>query len=444
MRVEIVSIGEELVLGEIADTNARHIGRELAERGIEIARTTVVGDDRGEVAAAFGEALSRADVVLATGGLGPTEDDLTREGLADALGVELVESPEARDMIARYRRGVPPSGMDLRQARVPRGADIIPNPRGTAPGIRAEREGRLVFVMPGVPHEMKGMFSEQVLPEILSHVSSQTPSAGRVVRTTSLTRPGRAVRHLVVFGVRESDIAARVAGIESEEAGVRLGTRATDGVITVRVVARGETDPAAEEKAAAAAHEIRKRLGEGVVAEGDRTLAEIVAGEATAGGITLAVAESCTGGMIAARLVAIPGVSSVLLEGVVAYSDEAKTRRLGVPPELIAEKGAVSPEVARAMAEGARRESGADVSVAVTGIAGPGGGTPEKPVGLVYLAASSGLGEEVIERRFVVPGRGGDREHVRRCTAETALWMLLRHVRSARGRADVPPEMTPD
>jgi nicotinamide-nucleotide amidase len=423
MRVEIISIGEELVLGEIADTNARHIGRGLAERGTEIARTTVVGDDWSEIAAAFREALRRADVVLATGGLGPTADDLTREGLADALGVELVESPVARDMVARGRKGAPPGAMDLRQARVPRGADIIPNPRGSAPGIRAERDGRLVFVMPGVPHEMKGMFAERVLHEVLSRVPGPAPSAGR------------AVRHLVVFGVREADIAARVAGVESEEAGIRLGTRATDGVTVVRVVARGESDRSAEEKAAAAADEIRRRLGEGVVAEGDRTPAEIVAEEAVAGGITLAVAESCTGGMIAAQLVAMPGVSSVLLEGVVAYSNEAKTKRLGVPPELIADKGAVSPEVALAMAEGARRESGADVSVAVTGIAGPGGGTPEKPVGLVCLAASSDLGDEVIERRFVVPGWGGDREHVRRRATETALWLLLRHVERVRGKA---------
>ena len=261
MRVEIISIGEELVLGEIADTNARHIGRELAERGIEIARTTVVGDDRGEVAAAFSEALCRADIVLATGGLGPTEDDLTREGLADALGVALVESPEAWDTIARRRKDAPPGEMDLRQARVPLGADIIPNPRGSAPGIRAEREGRLVFVMPGVPHEMKGMFEEQVRPEVLSHVNGRAacvrlrrcPTKGRAPSA------GRAVRHLVVFGVREADIAARVAGVDSEEAGVRLGTRATDGVITVRVVARGETDRSAVEKAAAAAHGVRAR-----------------------------------------------------------------------------------------------------------------------------------------------------------------------------------------
>ncbi len=410
MRIEIISIGDELRLGEIADTNVQYMGARLAGLGIEITRTALVGDDRNEIASAFRDALARADVVLATGGLGPTEDDITREGLADALGVELTERPEARETITRRRKGRPLSEMDLRQAYAPRGAELIPNPRGSAPGLKAERDGRVVFVMPGVPHEMKGMFEEAVLPEIIKRAPVS----------------GRAVRHLVVFGVAESIIAARVAGLEAEHA-VSLGTRATDGVITVRVVAHAETDEQAERNASSTIEEIKEKLGEGVVAEGDRTLAEVVAAEAIESQVTLAVAESCTGGMIAARLVATPGVSSVLLEGVVAYSNRSKMKRLGVPEELLQEKGAVSPEVAQAMAEGARRESGADCSVAVTGIAGPDGGTEEKPVGLVYLAAASEQGSEVIERRFT-----GNREHVRRRSTETALWLLLQHVRRAR------------
>lgn len=427
MRIEIISIGDELRLGEIADTNAQYIGARLSAHGIELARTVLVGDDREEIASAFREALSRADVVLATGGIGPTEDDLTREGLADALGAELVELPEAREMIARRKKDQPLSEMDLRQARAPRWdtgrADLIPNPRGSAPGLRAELRGSLVFVMPGVPHEMKGMFEEAVLPDVLA----RAPAGGR------------AVRHLIVFGVREAEIAARVKGLDAEHS-VRIGTCATDGVITVRVLACADTDESASERADAAAGEISRRLGEGVVAEGDRSIAAVVAAEAMEGNVTLAVAESCTGGMIAERLVAVPGVSSVLLEGVVAYSNGAKVRRLGVPAELLQEKGAVSREVALAMAEGARRASGADVSVAVTGVAGPGGGMDEKPVGLVYFAASSGLGSEVfsevIERRFITPGQSRDREHVRRRSTETALWLLLQHVRRHVGRQE--------
>lgn len=417
MRIEIVSTGDELVLGEIADTNAAEIASALEAEGLAVSRVTVVGDDRAEVGAAYREALGRADVVIATGGLGPTEDDLAREGLADALGEPLERRADAEREIAERAAlyGRPVLETDRRQALAPRGARLIPNPRGSAPGLRAEAAGRTIYVLPGVPHEMRGMFRKAVLPEVVA-------SAGG---------PRGALRHLVVQGMPEAEVAARLAGLARE--GLQVGTRTRAGVITVRLRASAATREGAACVAEDAAAAARGRLGDAVVGEGDRTLGEIVTEFALANGLTLAVAESCTGGLVAAALVAAPGVSGALVEGWVTYSNRAKVRRLGVPEEMIDGKGAVSAEVARAMAEGARRESGADVALGVTGIAGPGGGTRQKPVGLVHFAVASAAGTEAEERRF-----RGSRDVVRRRATEVGLRFLLGGLRraAAAGAAD--------
>jgi len=414
MRIEIVSTGDELVLGEIADTNVAEMASALEEEGLVVSRVTVVGDDRAEIARAYGEALGRADVVIATGGLGPTEDDLAREGLADALGEPLETRAEAERAIAQRAAGYgrPVMAADRRQALAPRGATIIENPNGSAPGLRASIDGKTIYVLPGVPHEMREMFRSAVLPEVVAKADDSRD----------------AVRHLVVHGMPEAEVAERLAGLAHD--GLNVGTRTRAGVITVRLRARAATAEDARRIADEAVAAARERLGEAVAGEGDRTLAELVAETARAEDLTFAVAESCTGGLVAAALVAVPGVSSSFVEGWVTYSNESKTLRLGVPPELIESAGAVSPEVAGAMAEGARRESGADVALAITGIAGPGGGTPEKPVGLVQFAVATAAGTKLTERRF-----RGSRDVVRRRATQVGLRLLLGDLRATAATA---------
>jgi len=414
MRIEIVSTGDELVLGEIADTNAAEMASALEEEGLAVSRVTVVGDDRAEIARAYDEALGRADVVIATGGLGPTEDDLAREGLADALGEPLETRAEAERAIAQRAAGYgrPVMAADRRQALAPRGATIIENPNGSAPGLRASTDGKTIYVLPGVPHEMREMFRSAVLPEVVAEADD---SRG-------------AVRHLVVHGMPEAEVAERLAGLAHD--GLKVGTRARAGVITVRLRAGAGTEEDARRIADEAAAGARERLGDAVAGEGDRTLAELVAETARAGDLTFAVAESCTGGLLAAALVAVPGVSCSFVEGWVTYSNAAKVSRLGVPAELIESAGAVSPEVAGAMAEGARRESGADVALAITGIAGPEGGTPKKPVGLVQFAVATAAGTESTERRF-----RGSRDVVRRRATQVGLRLLLGGLRATAATA---------
>jgi nicotinamide-nucleotide amidase len=419
MRIEVIATGDELCLGEIVDTNSAFLAQSLGARGLGIARITVVGDGRDEIAAAIRAALERSQVVLVTGGLGPTEDDLTREALADVLGVALQHRPEAEAAIVeRLRR--PLSEQNRRQTRAPAGATLLANAVGTAPGIRAVRNGASVYVMPGVPHEMRAMFTHHVLPRII---------AGRPDGDAF-----SAVRYLVVHGVPESQLAAKLSGIASAapeaSQSVTVGTRVRSGTIVVRVRTGAPETQTAERLAAAAADEIRSRLGESIAGEGDHGIAYFAARAALDRGLTMAVAESCTGGLVAAGLVRVPGVSASLLESVVAYSNDSKVRRLGVDPGLIERHGAVSAEVARAMAEGVRKASGADIAASVTGIAGPGGGSDQKPVGLAYVASSSRLGTDVVERRF-----SGERPTVMERAAEATLWMLLREARRKEVRA---------
>jgi nicotinamide-nucleotide amidase len=408
MRIEILATGDELRLGEIVDTNSAYMSRLLCAERLEVSRTTVIGDDRAELVSAMTSSLARADVVLLTGGLGPTDDDLTREALAETLSVELETRPEATAAVsARYRR--PLTERDLRQAQAPVGSKIIDNPWGTAPGIRAEKDGRIIYVMPGVPHEMYRMFSDTVLPEIVRMRLGETGAS--------------ALRHFVVHGVPESQIANRLSGLASSSDGceILIGTRVRFGTIAIRLSVRARTSEDVQHALSDVSSEIRKRLGDAMCGEGDHDLAWFAAHAALERGLTIAVAESCTGGAITSRLVGVSGVSGALVEGVVAYSNEAKVRRLGVDARLIEEHGAVSAEVARAMAEGIRTESGAHLSVATTGIAGPGGGSDEKPVGLVYLASASAAGSDVVEQNM-----RGDRNTVVERSTETALWLLLR------------------
>jgi nicotinamide-nucleotide amidase len=407
MIVETLATGDELRLGEIVDTNSAYIAQALADHGLTVSRMTVVGDARHDIAAAIAEAAARADVVLVTGGLGPTDDDLGREALADVLGVGLEIRPEAVQAIAD-RIGRPPNAKNVRQARAPVGVDLIANTCGTAPGMCARCGACTVYAMPGVPYEMEQMLALSVLPAMLE---AREDAAGASAR-----------RYFVVHGVPESEVAIALDAIH--DPAIVAGTRVSHGSVLIRLWAHAGGPDEVQRALEVAGGIVIERFGSAICGEGDHDLAYFAGHALIDRGLTVAVAESCTGGTVAARLASVSGISAALREAVVAYSDDAKVRRLGVDARLLREHGAVSAEVARAMAEGIRVASGADVGVATTGIAGPAGGSAEKPVGLVYVASASAEGNDVSEKRF-----RGNRAAIVERSAETALWMLLNEAR---------------
>jgi nicotinamide-nucleotide amidase len=377
MEAEIIAIGSELVSGERLDTNSQWISERLGEIGIPVGFHTTLGDDLERIVKAFQVAAQRAGLVIVTGGLGPTQDDLTRDALAALAGVPLVEDAGCLAAIEAMfaRRNRPMAPRNRVQALVPRGADPLPNRVGTAPGLWMDHGGATFAALPGVPSEMKVMYDEQVVPRL-----RQRGEAGRVLvhRTINL------------FGRGESDIEADALDLTTRGRRPEVGITVHDATISFRVTCDGATEAEALVEVESTLVLIRQRFSDLVVGEGEgHDVPEALAGLLLEQRRTIALAESCTGGLIAARLTDIPGISSAFLGGVVAYSNGAKTALLGVPSELIAAHGAVSAEVAQAMAEGARQRFGADMGLSVTGIAGPGGGTPEKPVGLVYLGLAT-------------------------------------------------------
>ena len=404
MNVVILSIGTELVRGLRLDTHAADIARAVTALGIDVVRHETLGDAPAAIAASFRRAADEADVVIATGGLGPTQDDCTRHGLAEAMGSGLVEHPDAVAHLEAWAaaRGKRISGSNRVQTLLPDGADALPNPVGTAVGIAARVGEAQVFCLPGVPGEMRAMLRESVLV----HLEAAAP--GRVTR----------VRTVRTFGLPESVVGERLADLMADGRPTRLGTACHAGVIDVHVYASGSSDEVNRLLEAETAV-VRDRFGDAVFGEGEQTMEEAVAGLLKAAGTTVALAESCTGGLVAAKLVAVSGMSDHLLEAVVAYANASKIDTLGVPESLIAKHGAVSDPVARAMAEGARARAEADLAVAVTGIAGPGGGTPEKPVGTVRFALADSGGTEAVCERL-----SGDRALVRERAALYALNLL--------------------
>lgn len=414
MKAEILTIGDELLRGEIVDSNKSFLSQRLLTLDVETRFHSTVADDRTDIAEALHRAVERADIVLVSGGLGPTRDDLTIEVLAEAFGRELVlhaPSLEAlRAFFARFGREM--ARINEKQAWFPAGAEVLENPIGTAPGTmlevdRAGREGALVFCMPGVPRELHRMMDEQVLPRIAAKRRVTTVVRGALLRT---------------FGVGESTLDEQLRDLTLPP-GVELGFRTQFPDNHVRPVVRAASAAEADQKLALALAAIRERLGLLVYGEGEETFEAVLVRLLAEHGRTLATAESCTGGMIAERVTSVPGASAVLRGGVVAYADTAKTALLGVPEALLREHGAVSEPVARAMAEGARARFGADFAVATTGIAGPTGGTPEKPVGLIFVALADASGVEARELFFAF-----DRERNRQLTAQVALDWVRRRV----------------
>ena len=412
MKIEIVTIGDELLLGFTIDTNAAYLARQLAAIGVEISHRTTVGDNATDIAAAVGQALDRSGAVITTGGLGPTADDRTKAAIAELFGRALYrDEPTVEAMKERWaklrRPGLFPES-NIAQAMIPVGATILPNRHGTAPGVWLEDErGRWVAMLPGVPREMRGLFADELEQRVRDRASREAPTVvrSRTLRTT---------------GVAESALADQLGPLSREVDGLGVaflpGVEGVDLRLTVRDLSPSDADALLE----AAILKLREAAGRYVYGEGDADLAEIVIDIARRSGVRIAVAESCTGGMVGERFTAIPGSSDVFLGGVIAYDNSVKRSLLGVSDHDLSELGAVSEEVALQMARGIRERLDAGIGIGITGVAGPGGGTAAKPVGMVWVALA-GIGETARCLRLF-----GTRQEVRQRAAQAALDMVRR------------------
>ena len=416
MIVEILTIGDELLLGHTIDTNGAYIARRLAEVGISVARRTAVGDEAEEIAAGVREALDRTGAVITTGGLGPTADDLTKPAIAALFGrgmvlhEDILEAMRAR-WKQRWNRALPDA--NRQQAMLPEGARVLVNRHGSAPGVFLDdARGRWVAMLPGVPREARGMTDDELIPFLLSRGGAgETVVRSRMLRTT---------------GISESLLADRLADVARGLPGMPLaylpGAEGTD----LRLTTRGLRADAADAALAEGIRELRDRVGLFAYGEDDADLAAAVLALLRERKRTIAVAESCTGGMLGERLTTVPGSSDVFLGGVIAYANAVKMRALGVPATMLEQHGAVSELVARHMASSVRQSFDADVGIAITGIAGPGGGTDEKPVGTVWVAVDLG-GDNRAQRLMLI----GDRQEIRLRATQAALDMVRRGVLGA-------------
>jgi nicotinamide-nucleotide amidase len=407
---EIVTVGTEMLLGDLVDTNTAWISQRLAGLGVGIYRHTTVGDNPERLVAALREAASRSDLVVTTGGLGPTSDDLTNACIATLTGREMVEYPEARDHVDRMfqKFGRKPTANNYKQALFPEGTELIPNPVGTAMGALVEWEGTLFATLPGVPPEMKSMFEATLEPLIRAR------SEGSIVSKT-----------LHFAGIGESAVAEKVQEF-LDATDPTVAPLAGQGRVRLRITTRAATEKEAQEKIAPVEKEMIARLSDYYFGENDETLEGAVGRLLREGGAKLALAESCTGGLLAKRLTDMPGSSAYFQEGLVTYSNESKERLLGVPHDLIVEHGAVSEPVAREMAEGARRISGADYGLSVTGVAGPDGGTQEKPVGLVFVGISDS--NNTFAEKLDLTAWARSRDSIRERSANRAFDLLRHHL----------------
>ncbi len=406
MRAEIISVGTELLLGQIVDTNAAYLSRLLPELGIELHRRITVGDNASRLADALELALSRADIVFTIGGLGPTEDDLTKETVARVLGDEMVMHEESAQHMRNFfaSRNIQMPETNLKQALVPKRGRVLPNPLGTAPGAAFETDDKVVIVLPGPPREFVPMVDERVVP----YLKERLGEGASVIKS----------RVLRIAGLGESTVEDRVKHL-LRGANPTVAPLASPGEVHLRITAKAGSLDEAHRMLDDMDRQLVAILGDAVFGRDAQNLEQVVVDELIKRKLTLVAAESCTGGLIANRITDVPGSSAAFLAGVVTYSNEAKKELLGVPEQLLIEHGAVSEEVARAMAEGARKLVGADVAVSVTGIAGPTGGTPEKPVGLVYMALSDSGGTVVHRHQF-----SGSRLDIKLRTSQAALDMI--------------------
>jgi nicotinamide-nucleotide amidase len=403
MICEILSVGTELLMGQVANTDAQYISRRLSELGVKVFRHTTVGDNPARVKEALQTAFSRSNLVITTGGLGPTEDDLTKEMVAEHFGLPLeLHQPSMDALLERMKRIHPDRPLtqnNLKQAYFPVGCIVMPNRRGTAPGCIVEMDGKAVAVLPGPPRELKDMFEQQLEPYLLKRQEMALSS-----------------RFFRVFGVGESNVETILLDLFHSE-NPTLALYCGAGEVTARLTASGVPGQDLKPLLDPVEAEIRKRLGDAVYAEGrDQTMESTVLGLLLERHETIALAESCTGGELSGMLTDCPGASGALVEGFVTYSNEAKKRTLGVREDTLKAFGAVSEPCAREMAEGARRATGATWALSITGIAGPDGGTPEKPVGTVYIGLAGPSGASAQHFQFL-----GDRAWVRTLSCQHAL-----------------------
>jgi len=411
MRISTLSVGDELICGQITDTNAGTIAEALLNQGLRVQRHMSVGDSEPDIIEALLELSRSSDAIIVTGGLGPTADDLTARAAARATGRRLVLNDHAkthvREMSGRLASLIV-CPLNDKQAMIPSKTTLIPNPAGTACGFHLMNSGCFMFFLPGVPTEMSRMLHESVLPFLAARTTRK-----RVIR----------MERLNVFGPCEAEVDEMLAEIARPDQGLFLGICVTFPWMRVTLRAEADSDDKAAALLAPAVRLVQERLDEYVFSRGEVTIDEAVAALFIQQGLTLALAESCTGGMIAQRITSIPGSSRYFMEGAVTYSNAAKSRQLGVDAALLVERGAVSSEVASAMAKGVRQAAGSDLGLAVTGIAGPDGGTDDKPVGTVFISLAAPDG--CWTKRFQF---SGGRDEIRTITAWTALDWLRRYL----------------
>jgi len=384
---EIITIGDELLIGQTVDTNSAWMGAELSLAGVRVNRITSISDNREEIISALDESLSRADIILVTGGLGPTSDDITKETLCDYFGGKMVLSEEVlKDITDRLRRrNYAMNENNRRQAMVPDACTVLRNAAGTAPGMLFKRSGKTVISMPGVPHEMKYIMNEHVLPMLTSKV------AGSVIIH----------KNIMTFGTFEALLAERLETFEKELPGnIKLAYLPAQGIIKLRLTAAGDNYSETRDQVDFQVKRLYGIIPDVIYGEDEVTLEEMTGRLLLTNNLTVSTAESCTGGRVASLITSIAGSSGWYKGSVIAYDNSIKVDILGVNPEIISEHGAVSRETAAAMAEGIRKLTGTDFSVAVTGIAGPSGGTPEKPVGTVWMAIASEKGTVTEKQTF--------------------------------------------
>jgi nicotinamide-nucleotide amidase len=415
---EIIAVGSELLLGGRTDSNSLLITEQLGTLGIEVRFKSIVGDDRNDIIRVLKTAVSRAQIIVLTGGLGPTVDDCTREAIASAAGRKLTRRQEAfegmQQRLAQWGRS--PNKGQLRQALIPSGATVVPNPVGSAPGFWLSWRGATLVSLPGVPAEMAAMMRETVIPLFAAQIAHRAGTVAPIRRQVFHT-----------WGLPEADVDATLQGLIPAKARVDLGLLASPLGVLVSLTTKSQGH-ASEKVFASLSESIRARLHDWIFAEGDESMEAVVGRLLIEGKHTVALAESCTGGLIGHRLTQVPGSSAYVDRGIVCYSNKAKIDLLGVPARLIDRQGAVSAEVAGAMAKGVRERSGVSIGLSVTGIAGPGGATPTKPVGLVYVGLDAEDGDTVTrEHRF-----HGDRSIIKLRSSQAALDLLRRWLLAGR------------
>ena len=410
MIVEIVSTGSELLLGQIVNTNAPYLAQKLNRLGYDTVYQTTVGDNRKRMASVLSIALERADIVITSGGLGPTLGDITKEVTAQLLAKKMFLHEPSVEQIKSFfvRRNLQMAENNLRQAMMPEGAIVVENKRGTAPGVILEHDRKTIIHLPGPPMELEYMFEKSILPYLQGRFGGQGIIVSKVLRA---------------HGLGESTMDEQLRDVLLAQKNPTIALLARSGEIHIRLTAKGESEESARLMIGELEPQIRERIGEFIFGVDDETL-EVVVGKAlTANNYTIALAESCTGGAVTARLTDVPGSSAYLAGSVVSYSNRIKSGVVGVPEHILAAKGAVSEETARAMAEGIRSRFAVDIGVGITGIAGPDGGTPEKPVGLVYIAVAGPQGTVAVEERFA-----GQRSVIRMRSSNAALDMVRRYL----------------